>query len=56
VFTQPTEKRKLGQMVLKYNEQRATTELYTKQYLQVRARSDFGTELDALWTQLWSQL
>lgn len=36
VYTQPTEKRKLGSTVLKDNEQRSMTELYTKQYLEVR--------------------
>lgn len=36
VYTQPTEKRKLGQTVLQDNEQRSMTELYTKQYLEVR--------------------
>lgn len=36
VYTQPTEKRKTGQTVLQDSEQRIMTELFTKQYLQVR--------------------
>lgn len=35
VYTQPTEKRKLGSTLLQDNEQRSMTELYTKRYLQV---------------------
>lgn len=37
VYTQPTEKRKTGQTVLRDNEQRTMTELSTKQYLQVHS-------------------
>ena len=36
VYTQPTEKNKTGQTVLQDSEQRIMTELFTKQYLQVR--------------------
>jgi cell division protease FtsH len=35
VFVQPTEKRRLGQTLLKTNEERMLTQLYTRRYLEV---------------------